>query len=237
MNESTISVNTSDVNKGMNSLSRNLSPAEIKKATYRAIRHTLGKARTESNREIRTVYKIPQANVNKAMMIKVDNGHTNQMPVGLLMASSSMTPISAFQPRMMNTMGSYTSVRRGALMSSLNTKRTLKLTDRKKVGLMEVEILKGKRKTIKSAFFLPGASKATVMARGEYSGEKSFLFRHKRISKGSDTPIDSLRTVSVFKAVITPKVQSSINAKLAPQYEQRLIHEMNFIISKASDKA
>lgn len=211
--------------RGLEKLAKKLSLAEVKKAQSRAINHTLQVARTNTARAIREVYKIPYTQARASTAI-VRASSSN--PVGYLKASGSRTSLSAFNPRMLNDMGTYTTLKKGRLSSGAKAKKSLRLGDRRRIGVMEVEIKIGKRERINSAFFLPTSKGSTVMARGTYDSSKAFAWRHKRANKnGSDTPITALDTVSVYKAAILPKTQTKIADSLGSRYSERLLHELS----------
>lgn len=220
-----IQIETKDAMKGLQSLTRKLSLAEVKKAQSRAINHTLQIARTTTARAIREVYKIPYADARGATRIVRASQST---PTGYLKASGSRTPLSAFNPRMLNEMGSFTQLKRGALVTSGKAKKSLRIGDRRRIGVMEVEIKVGRKERVNSAFFLPTLGKSTIMARGTYDSSKAFAWRHKRIKKsGNDTPIAALDTVSVYKAATTPETQTKIFSAIGSRYVDRLVHELS----------
>lgn len=91
-----------------------------------------------------------------------------------------------------------------------------------KAGI-SVEIIKGQRKTIRSAFKvqLRGKGKLQVMARGQYESNK-FSFRKKRAVKtGPDLPINKLLTTSL-PAMLGSK-QVDIYNPLAERVEEHFL--------------
>lgn len=219
-----ITVDTRPYVREVNNLTKNITFEEYRKANARAINHTIGKAKTAANKAIRATYKIPQAQAAKSMTVV---RATPQSPVGMLKASSGFTPFHAFQPTMTTTTGAKLFVtKQGALASKA------KRLKRGGTGVMMIEIVKGKKRPVRSAFFLPGASKGLVTARGQYSGNSTFNWRHRRIQKdGPDNPIDALRTISVFKAVTMGASQNILFNELGKDYQNRLVHELSRNIS------
>ena len=217
-----IKVDTRDAIRDLTRLAQGHSKAVVNQAMLRAIKHTLGKAKTEANRIIRETYKIPVSQANKAMTVRTLRASSTEGPAGALMASSSRTSLAAFKPTLTTSSGMrMITTNQGFLASKAKKVRKVNNTQ------MQVEIIKGKRRTVNSAFFLPSSPRAVVMARGQHSSKKDFLWRHKRVSPtGPDNPIDALSTVSVFKAISTERAQQRISQRLAPDYEARFIHEL-----------
>jgi hypothetical protein len=219
-----IEIHTKDAIKELKHLTDKLSHKEVMIAQSRAINHTLGVARTTLSRIIREVYKIPVAVANKSLHIKRSNPTS---PVGFIKASSYRTPLAAFQPTFTSQSGVRTIVtKQGYAASKVGRVKRVRTT------AMQIEIVRGKKTTMRGAFLIPGMSKAVVAGRGKYAENKDFQWRNKRVNKeGSDTPIDSLTTVSVFKAITTRSQQGKVAVDLSPRYRDRLIHEMSRTIS------
>jgi hypothetical protein len=217
-----IKVDTKDAIRELEALQKTHSRGDINQAMVRAIRHTLQKTKTEANRVIRETYKIPVSQANKAMNVRVLRASSTQGPAGALMASSSRTPLAAFRPTMTTSSGVWMQpTNKGFMAAKAKRVRRVQSTT------MQIEIIRGKRMAIRSAFFLPSSPRAVVMARGVYAANRDFQWRHRRISpSGMDMPIDALSSVSVFKAVTTEKAQLRISKGIGQAYEQRFLHEM-----------
>lgn len=179
--------------------------------------HSLAKGRTQAKREITSIYNIPSSLAMESMRVKNANSTTL---TGSIDASSRYTPLRHFKPKATSGNVTTRTTRTGALYSR-KTKR------RSKNQGVQVEIIKGQRKIISSAFFMPGSFNATVVARGQYSQQRRFEFRTKRVTKtGNDLPIDSLRTVSVFKSAINTTVQKRLADYVMGEYGKRITHEI-----------
>lgn len=219
-----IKVDTQPAVRELAHLTKRLSFEQYRQASARAINHTMAKVKTAANKAIRERYKIPVVQANKAMVLK---RATPNNPTGMLMASSSYTALAAFQPTVTTSTGVRMVVTRQGTLAS-KAKRVKRVTSTQ----MRVEIVKGQKAVINSAFFLPGRASAVVSARGRYNDQRSFQFRTKRLSKnGADLPIDALRSVSVFKAVMTKQAQDSIGKDVLPSYRDRLLHEINRLLN------
>lgn len=219
-----ITVDSHDALKDLDKLRKQFGHAKVNQAMLSAIRHTLGIARTEASRVIRETYKIPVAKANASMKIRTIKADGAGGPVGALMASGSRTSIASFKPTITTSAGiRMVTTKQGAVASQVKPVRRVKNTQ------MQVEIIKGKRVTINSAFFLPSSPRAVVMARGKHTSDKTFIWRHKRITPAgaSDSPINALSTVSVFKAITTERAQSRIETKVKNAYEARFLHEIS----------
>lgn len=93
---------------------------------------------------------------------------------------------------------------------------------------VSVEIIKGQRKVVKSAFLVKSKGKGRKMpfARGEYNGNQ-FDFRKKRLNKtGPDLPISKLLSVSLPSAIHSEQVPviPNVAQELEPYTMQRIEH-------------
>jgi hypothetical protein len=221
-----IKIDTRLATTALAELTAQLTASEVRKANARAINHTLAKARTAASQEIRSVYNMKAADAKKAMSIRKANVNEQY---GELKASSSTTPLSRFNPRQTTPSGVTTSRTAQGWKSS-------KGRPRKTNTGVTVSIFKGKRVRLPSAFMVFSAGiKGVVMARGRYQ-DQAFAFRRGRGSRlkptGSDTPISSLQSVSVFSAAINDKVQQRMSPKIGSDFTERMAHELRFMISK-----
>lgn len=215
-----IIVDTRQATRQLANLTKQLSHSEFRQVTARAINHTMNKAKTAANRAIRERYKIPLSQAAKAMKLV---RATSANPMGVLKASSGYTPFHHFQPSVTSTSGVTTVVTRSGALAS-----KAKRTKRVKSTQMTIEIVKGQKKRVLGAFFLPGNTRGLVTARGKYASGTEFMWRHRRVNKGgADTPIDALKSVSVFKAITTQGAQNQIFKDVGPDYQARLLHEIN----------
>ena len=218
-----ITVDSKDAIRKISDVTRKLSFEQFRVANARAINHTLAKAKTAANRSVRDLYKIPQQQVSKGIHI---GKATKTTPYGVLKVNSAFTPLHAFQPTQTSSTGVRSVVTKsGALASKAKRVKRVRTTD------MKLEIIRGKKTAIPSAFFLPGSSKGVVMGRGKYSGERKFIWRNRRVQpRGNDTPIESLRTVSVYAGVVNPTSQTKIFNQVGEDFRNRLIHEASRLI-------
>lgn len=95
---------------------------------------------------------------------------------------------------------------------------------------VSVEIIRGQRKVVKSAFMVKvgGRGKAKPFARGQYEGNQ-FKFRKERVKRtGPDMPISKLLSVSIPSAVRSNDVPvlENVAKELEPYTMQRIQHHV-----------
>jgi hypothetical protein len=215
-----IKVDARDAQAKLKSISRTLSPVQIRKATARAINHTIAKSRTTVSQEIRSRYNMKAADAKRSMIIRKANVNRQ---TGELDSASSVTPLSRFNPRETTRSGITTRRVRGTFQSKKGKARPAGTG-------VTVEIIRGRRTRIPSAFLMfGGRANGAVMARGKYADRNNFEFRRGRGSRinrtGSDTPISGLVSVSVYVASVNARVQARITPKVQADFLARLEHE------------
>lgn len=201
----------------INEIAKSLSPDQVKKATARAINHTLGVIKTSVNKEIRSVYNLSASDVRENLTIqKATNGNLK----GFIKANRAPISFSKFNPVSISKSGN--GFIRGAI-SGKNKGFAFKKTRSPNVGV-SVQVLKGERKNVPSAFMLlQGSGKGSVMARGNYSTGSPFKFDKPRL------PIEGLNSISIHGATLHSKVTSIIMPMGSDRYTERLIHELRYI--------
>ncbi len=206
-----LTIETKKATEDLKAAFRSLSPNNVKVATSRAINHTIAKTRTAVSSQIRSIYRMAASDIKDATDIKKSNTSTL---TAYLMASATPLSLSKFNP--VQNKGSVeirkVGGKRGGFASS-------KL---KRAGAsgVTIEVLKGQKETIDSAFIrVFGSGKATVMARGAYTGNK-FDFSSKRL------PIAALNTKSIYFSAINDSVQEAVSKTTEIDYSNRLTHEL-----------
>ena len=133
--------------------------------------------------------------------------------------------------------------RRGGATLSASLRANTRVVSLKQFGARQtrkgvtVEVLRGSRKLIKSAFIKQMPNGVTgVMARGKYQssgGVDVMKFRQKRINKtGNDLPIESLKAVSVYALMATDNVRVPMENEAVQMYTGRLSHEIGQLVSR-----
>lgn len=215
-------IKTNDALRALKQLKRNLSKSEINKAVARAINRSLAKVRTQARREVRQVYNIASKDTKG---INYNRANVRTL-TGELYAETKPIPLDAFAPKQETGQRSIRVTKRGE-----QRVREFRRVKKNPTAGVSIEVLRGQREIVPYAFMIPGA-KARVFARGSYKQgtSKGFVQRHQRVnSKGSDTPIKPLITVSVFATVINKKVIKHLEEQARQFYPQRLVHELKFI--------
>lgn len=101
---------------------------------------------------------------------------------------------------------------------------------------MTVEVRRGERQTLRSAFYVHGNKGKgneikSLFARGAYKGKK-FEFRTKRIVKypAPDTPIGLLRTTSPLSMLNDAKVKERMENVANDHYEKAVVRQLAKLI-------
>lgn len=100
-------------------------------------------------------------------------------------------------------------------------------TIRRAAGI-SVEVKKGKRQTINSAFFVRKKTNV-VFARGRYN-PKGFVFRKRRETTGMDMPITGLNTTSVATMALTKRVFNRWQGPIQRKYEEELKRQLKRLL-------
>jgi hypothetical protein len=193
---------------------KSLYSADAAKAINRAINKSLGVANTESNKQIRSVYNIALSTLNDVQNKRVKNSNETML-TGTIEANQQPLSLSAFNP-------SWTRDRVSAGRSILTKTQKGRTTKIKRGDTgVSVEIVKGNKVKLPSAFQIFNSGGSPVFARGLYGGSDGFLWGKKRL------PIQKLNTKSVFFAIFSADIEKKINDKLMEYYPDRLMHEIN----------
>ncbi len=114
--------------------------------------------------------------------------------------------------------------------SSLKTRKTRTMRKAIKSGVgISVEIRKGKREVIRSAFRTPKFGNV-VFARGEYSA-MGFRWRHyRKNTTGPDKPINALNSTSVATMALTKSVFAKWGTPIEKYYENELQRQLKRLV-------
>jgi hypothetical protein len=172
-----------------------LSPAEIAKATSRAINFALLKTRTQLKKSIANKYKIPSNSLASKSLVILRAAPIK--PFGTINADSRPESLGHFNPsQIVQTSTGHTSVRKrkGAYGKQEHGRKSGK-------SGVYVEVVKGRKENLPSAFILLISGKPIVMARGVYKGHDGFQW-----AQGGRLPLTKLNTKSVYWASQHEKV-------------------------------
>ncbi len=182
-------------------------------AINRAINRTLSIANTKVNKEIRSAYNIALAdlNDNEQKLIKKSSEayltgtiNANIMPLSLSKFNPTWTRDRVFGNR--------------SFLTKTQKGRTKKVK-RGDLGVA-VEILKGHKEQLPSAFQLFKAGGAPVFARGVYNGSDGFKWGQAR------KPISKLNTKSIYFAIFSADIEKRVHDLIVQYYPERLAHEI-----------
>lgn len=208
--------------KELDHLAKQASAEVLNKAVSRSINDTLKVQRTAIGRSVIRDYNIPK---NYADTISVFTANKNTL-TGYIKAGSKPISLANFKPQFIGG---------GSLISNRLNKKTKKLnqtvrgTKKQSFG---VSITIRKTSTIPYAFMIKG--KFPVFARGGYKGSGSFGFLNRsgpgsRInSKGMDTPIAKMISVTTRGAAFNKRTISGIKINTNKHFQDRLKGNLKF---------
>jgi len=208
-----IEINTQQAAKDLEARLKSLYNGDQKKAINRAINTSLERGNAEANRQIRSVYKIALQDLNDKDNKLIQKSSESTL-TGTINASIRPLSLSKFDPEWTRDR-----VSGGRSFLTKTKKGRTQKVKRGDTGV-KVEIIKGKKEVINSAFMLFKAGGSPVFARGSY-GSDGFDFRKDR------KPINKLNTKSVFYTIFNEDIEKGINQRITEVYPQRLLHELN----------
>lgn len=188
-----------------------LSKRAISASIARAINHTLGIAKTDINRQTRSVYNIALKDLNSAE--RIDKAFPRKS-WGALESMKFPLPLSKFKPVEVkgNVQTKYTGSSKYGGLASRKIKRD--------VEGVSVEVYKGKRVNLRGAFFDLSSNNrhGAVKALGRYT-QQGFAFNE-------NDPKSLLRTKSVYYMILSDKVGGKQIQDIRRRYSDRLFHEL-----------
>lgn len=206
-----ITIDTKEAISKLDNLRQQLSEAQISASMRMAMNDATRWGKTRVKDAIREVYNIKSQRIT-------DNSPKKGLSI-LLATNSNLTA----------------KINAGHIPANLSSIQGTRLT---KKGV-SVEVKKGQRKPIQSAFrlftqkgakgavsFQAEGSKAVIFARGKY-GKPSFIFQKAR------KPIASMSSVSVATAALNTNAIKRYEPKVSQYYEKRLIHQLERAIDNA----
>lgn len=192
---------------------KDFSAQQIAKSAASAINHTLAKVRTEAIRSVTAQYNISRPVAADA--IKIQKTSAAYLD-GRLTSTTRTLPLIDFKAK---------EVKSGVktfFAGSTKTGGFVSQKTREKTEGVSVEILKGDRKLIPSAFIYFGTNRTqpSVKAYGLYS-ESGFGF-----SEAGDEPASKLKSVSIAGALRNDQLLRKLKEKAQNDYNVRLVHEL-----------
>jgi hypothetical protein len=218
-----IKVDVRQANRELEKLKKQVSSKQVASATKMALNDGVRKGKTEVKKSISSLYNISSSRIddgnkkkglslklatNDHLMAEVDAGH---IPVNLSEASAKFKG---------ETVATKVSFRGGKAKKGKAIKRSL--------GKISVEVIKGERKELETAFTIGRATHAAtgqqftttaIFARGK-KGKPDFKFGKSRL------PIDSMSTVSVATAALNTDAQTKVQPIVNQHVTNRMIHHL-----------
>jgi hypothetical protein len=213
--------------EALDQLKKQLSKEHVVKATRMAINDSIRKGKVETKKSITEIYnikpsRINDSNKNKGLSTKlatnsnlsgeVDAGH---IPINLSEASPKFKGV---------TVATQVKYKKGKASRGKNIKRS--------TSSISIEIIRGQRKTLSSAFTIGIATNPktgnqfttpAIFARGK-RGKPTFAFGKKRY------PIDSLSTISVATAALNVKAKEKVAPIINQFYQNSVERQMKRMI-------
>lgn len=205
----------------------------LKRAISRSMNESVRQGRTIVKRSITDVYAIKSSYLKNTMM-PIGNSTPSNLTSKLLISSNNI-PISQFKAV---KKGRTVIGREFSYASNIKTKKVKAFRGKNIYGEgVSFEIIKGQRSFIRGAFIRDGKYGLSVLHRAYLSGRSAyksgqFQFRNKRISKGSDTPIAQLYTLSPFTAAVSKKVITKAEDKVKNAFSSRLSYHLSQAVNK-----
>lgn len=228
-----VEINVKSNLKEFESLAKNLSEKQINKAASDAINKALLLGRTESRRQIKKVYNVPN---RYQSFIDIHRAKPSSLS-GHIFARTLPLPMDAFNPVFNITNG-------GAVTGRLRVTRRgqLKQTSsraKKATSGVTIEVRKGRKTIVSYAFLIPGA-KPRVFARGDYeqNGRYAFIRRHKREdnSAGNDR-VTNMLSVTIYGALINKSVLPIVEKKVGENFNRLFENALQRQISMSTSGA
>lgn len=201
-----ISVSVEQAVKDMRREFKDLTNQEFNTGVARAINHSIAKAKTASNREIRTIYNISAKDVNAAMRLKKAS---RAELYALLIAQGKPIPLKKFKP-VQTTEGVSVMVKKGkrqtinsAFLATMNSGHT---------GIFA-------RGSYKQGGYQFRHKRITPAG-----GYKQVGSRWQPIN--NDKPINTLTTTSVPLMLSQKIVLNALSKRISEDFPNRLVHEL-----------
>lgn len=225
-----LTVNTDQAIRDLKKFFEPLTPQQAKLAVSRSINETLTTGRAQLVREISTVYTIKPSLIRKQLDIIKSSSNLLE---GKIRGETRRHSLSDFKNSKYDA-GTSSRVTIATLRGGIKKIKTRKLTakssrisDRKKLKSLIIEIRKGESRRIQSAFLMQSKGGFIWAGRGKYNSKFNFDWRDKRLTKtGNDLPVNKLLTLSVYAAAINKAVQGRTEPRITERYIQRLTHNL-----------
>ena len=200
--------------KGLEEAKKILDQRRYKRAVTFALKRAVNSGRTEASEQIRKGEKpfaLLKSDVDRKMNVRLPNPYN-----AVLKITSGPWILSYFKPRQI--VGGKSAIKR----TKKKGFELIKGTGRKNSGGVSIEIVKGRRVTLKHAFIATG------------KGGTPLVFWRKKGDKSSTTNKDKLAALKVYSLPSMfkkPAVLGKVIDKIKTQWEKEITSAINRIIS------
>ena len=217
-----IEIDNISIKKAIDKIKReysHLSEENLNTAISRALNHTAAKGKTEANQNIRAKYNIGVSMVNKSLKLRYAS---KRNLTARIVASGAPLSWNNFQAKQVGDKSTTSFDRKGRASSRLNRKSRSKA-----IKGVTATIKKGQTVNLPTAFIQVANGGITVFARAVPKGKSEGLeFTKERL------PIAKITTTSIPMMFVSNDVMTPTIAKTDNILEDRIIHEINWILSK-----
>jgi hypothetical protein len=202
--------------KALNKTAKENMPVALSRAINDAMRQTT----TAAKREVTGRYNV-YANYIQAKQLKQGLSKPTK-PTATLNVANKQLPVIAFKGVRQDAKETRRSKAGTSVFSKLKNRS-------KKTGGVTVEIIKGQKTRIRSAFIATMKSgHVGVFGRGEYGSP--FKWRKERQKdSGNDNPIQELNALTIATSFLGKQVQKRMERKATEVLASRLAHHLKFL--------
>ena len=217
-----IEIDNNSIKKAIDKIKReysHLSEENLNTAISRALNHTAAKGKTETNQNIRAKYNIATNTVNQSLTVKRSSRSKLTAKITAIGAPLSW---NNFQAKQVGDKSTTSFDRKGRASSRLNRKSRSKA-----IKGVTATIKKGQTVNLPTAFIQVANGGITVFARAVPKGKSEGLeFTKERL------PIAKITTTSIPMMFVSNDVMTPTINKTNEELEDRIVHEINWILSK-----
>lgn len=217
-----VQIDNTSVKKAIDKIKReyaHLSDENLNTAISRALNHTASKGKTEANQNIRAKYNISTNTVNQSLTVR--RAAKNKLTARITAVGAPLS-WNNFQAKQVGDKSTTSFDRKGRASSRLNRKSRTKA-----IKGVTATIKKGQTVNLPTAFIQVANGGITVFARAVPKGKSEGLeFTKERL------PIAKITTTSIPMMFISNDVMQPTITKTDNILEDRIIHEINWLLSK-----
>ncbi len=217
-----VQIDNASIKKSIDKIKKeysHLSDENLNTAISRALNHTASKGKTEANQNIRAKYNISTNTVNQSLTVRRASRRQLTAKITAIGAPLSW---NNFQAKQIGDRATTSFDRKGRASSRLNRKSRTKAAKG-----VTATIKKGQTVNLPTAFIQVANGGITIFARAVPKGKSEGLeFTKERL------PIAKITTTSIPMMFISNDVMTPTITKTDNILEDRIIHEINWLLSK-----